>query len=100
MDNLFDLKDTSDVPEIIAKELTVNKIDDFEIKIIELFKKALDGGLEELGLDQIAVGYNRLYGEVELKTRKQLSIKIYSMVNSDKPHILAVKKRKGVYKLK
>lgn len=100
MNNIFDLEDTKDVTESLASELSVNKKDDFEIRILKLFNIAKEQNIFELSLDQIAVGYDRKFKIEEVKSRKQIALKIYTIANSTNPDIEAVPRRKGIYKLR
>lgn len=94
-DSLFDLQNLSDLPKDFREELSINRRDDFEMQIIDLFKRA--GG--ELSLDQVQVGFYRLYKE--RKERKQIMSKLYNMSRkSGAAAIESVKGRKGVYRLK
>ena len=92
--NIFDLSNASDIPDEIKRELNVLKRDDFEKRLIELFKIANC----ELNLDQVQVGYYRKYGEI--KERRIITAKLYNMCRTDHPAIESVTGKKGVYRLK
>lgn len=91
--DIFDLSDLSDLPQSIKSELNVMKRDDFENKIIEVFRKAN----RDLTLDEVTVGYFRLHNEQ--KERKQIMSKLYNMSRSTRPAIESVAGKKGVYRL-
>ncbi len=93
-ENIFDLSNVSDIPDGIKKELNVLKMDDFERKLIELFKIAK----ADLNLDQVQVGYYRKYNEH--KERRTITAKLYNMCRGEHPAIESVEGRKGVYRLK
>ena len=92
--DLFSLENIDDLPESVKKELKAFKRDNFEKKLIELFKLATS----ELNLDQIQAGYFRLHKEV--KDRRQITTKLYNMSKSDRPAIESIEGKKGVYRLK
>ncbi|MDA0307507.1 MAG: hypothetical protein O2832_02140 [Proteobacteria bacterium] len=90
--DIFDLNNLSDIPNEIKSDLKVLSRDGFEKKIIDIFKKAN----RELNIDEITVGYYRVYKEV--KERRQVMTKLYNMARSPRPAIEAMP-QKGVYKL-
>ena len=92
--DIFDLSDLSDLPQDLKNELVVNRRDDFELKMISLFKMAK----RELNIDQIQAAYFRKYNEY--KERTKITAKLYNMARSSNSAIESVKGRKGVYKLK
>lgn len=92
--DIFDLSDLSDLPQDLKNELVVNRRDDFELKMISLFKMAG----RELNIDQIQAAYFRKYNEY--KERTKITAKLYNMARSSNSAIESVKGRKGVYKLK
>lgn len=92
--NIFDLSNTSDIPDEIKKELNILKMDDFEKRLIELFKIAKS----DLNLDQVQVGYFRKYGEN--KDRRAITTKLYNISRGEHAPIESVEGRKGVYRLK
>lgn len=94
MNSLFDLKNLSDLPPELRKDLGATKRDEFENELIQLFKMA-DG---ELTLDQVQVGYYRKYNKV--CERRKLMMKLYNISRAKSPAIESVEKRKGVYKLR
>lgn len=91
--DIFDLSNQSDLPQELRNELVVNKRDDFEQKIIDLFKLAGVG----LNIDQIQAGYFRKYGEH--KERSKINSKLYNMSRANNPAIESVTGKKGVYKM-
>ena len=92
--NIFDLSNSSDLPEELRSELNAFKRSDFERRLIMLFRLSN----QELSLDQLQVGYFRKYGEI--KDRRTITAKLYNMCRSDNPAIASVKGKKGVYRLK
>jgi hypothetical protein len=92
--NIFDLSDTSDLPQDLKEELAVNKRDDFEKNMIKLFQIAKC----ELNIDQIQAGYYRKFKEA--KKRTQITAKLYNMARASNSAINSVDGKKGVYKLK
>ena len=93
-EDLFSLDDLSDLPQELRDELVASKRDDYEKKIIELFK--LSGG--NLNIDQIQIAFYRKYGEH--KARNKITTKLYNMARSSSPAIESVQGKKGVYKLR
>lgn len=91
--DIFDLSDLSDLPQSIKSDLNVMKRDDFENKIIEVFRRAK----RDITLDEVTVGYYRLHNEQ--KERKQIMSKLYNMSRNNRPAIESVAGKKGVYKL-
>ena len=91
--NIFDLLDTSDLPDNLKNDLKRIKRSEIEERIINLLRVADD----DLSLNQLQVGYYRLYGEV--KDRRNLTAKLYIMCKSDNPIIASVKGKKGEYRL-
>ena len=91
--DIFDLSDLSDLPLSIKSDLNVVKRDDFENKIIEVFRRAN----RDIKLDEVTVGYFRLHNEQ--KERKQIMSKLYNMSRAERPAIESVAGKKGVYKL-
>jgi len=82
-------------PRLEPAQLALLKIsDDFELKMISLFKMAK----RELNIDQIQAAYFRKYNEY--KERTKITAKLYNMARSSNSAIESVKGRKGVYKLK
>ena len=91
--DIFDLSDLSDLPQNVKSDLNVLKRDDFENKIINVFRRAN----RELTLDEVTVGYYRLHNEE--KERKQIMAKLYNMSRTNRPAIKSIEGKKGVYKL-
>jgi len=94
--DIFDLTNSSDIPDSLKKEISAFKRDEFEKRLIELFKIAGGG----LNLDQVQVGYFRKYGEV--KERRTITAKLYNMCRTERGNsaIESVEGKKGVYRLK
>ena len=87
-ENIFDLTDVSDIPEEISAELS-NDI--FAQNILTLFNKAG----RNLTIDEITVGYYRQFKEI--KTKRQITVKLYSMARARKAKIRSIPNLKGVY---
>lgn len=92
--DIFDLNDTSDLPQELRSELVVNKRDDYEKQLIELFRMAG----RELNIDQVQTGYYRKYGEH--KERPKIIAKLYNMSRATNSAIESIASKKGVYRLK
>jgi hypothetical protein len=92
-DDIFNLSNLSDIPDSIKGELKILSRDGFEMKIIELFKKAG----RELNIDEVTVAYYRFFKEE--KNRSQIMTKLYNMSRSEHSAIKSIEGRKGVYKL-
>lgn len=91
--NIFDLSDLSDLPQNVKSDLNILKRDNFENKIIDVFRRAN----RELTLDELTVGYYRLHDEE--KERKQIMAKLYNMSRANQPAIKSIEGKKGIYKL-
>ena len=91
--NIFDLLDTSDLPDDLKNDLKRIKRSETEERIINLLRLAD----EDLSLNQLQVGYYRKYGEV--KERRKLTTKLYIMCKSENPVVTSVKGKKGKYRL-
>lgn len=87
-ENIFDLTDVSDIPEEISAELSN---DVFAQNILTLFNKAG----RNLTIDEITVGYYRQFKEI--KTKRQIMVKLYSMARARKAKIRSIPNTKGVY---
>ena len=87
-ENIFDLTDVSDIPEEISAELSN---DVFAQNIFTLFNKAG----RNLTIDEITVGYYRQFNEI--KTKRQIMVKLYSMARARRAKIKSIPKLKGVY---
>ena len=87
-ENIFDLTDVSDIPAEISKDLTH---DVFAQNILTLFNKAG----RNLTIDEITVGYYRQFKEI--KTKRQITVKLYSMARAKKAKIKSISQLKGVY---
>ena len=87
-ENIFDLTDVSDIPDEISTDLTN---DVFAQNILKLFKKAG----RNLSVDEITVGYYRQFKEI--KTKRQITVKLYSMARARSAKIRSIPNLKGVY---
>ena len=87
-ENIFDLTDVSDIPAEISAELSN---DVFAQNILTLFNKAG----RNLTIDEITVGYYRQFKEI--KTKRQITVKLYSMARAKKAKIRSIPNLKGVY---
>ena len=86
--NIFDLTDVSDVPAEISSELIC---DNFAQNILKLFELAG----RNLTIDEVTVGYYRQFKEI--KTKRQIMVKLYSMARARNAKIRSIPKLKGVY---
>ena len=86
--NIFDLTDVSDVPAEISSELIC---DNFAQNILKLFELAG----RNLTIDEVTVGYYRQFKEI--KTKRQIMVKLYSMARAKKAKIRSIPNLKGVY---
>ena len=87
-DDIFDTKNTDDLPEQLQKEVTK----EFDNNIIELFKIAE----RPLHINEVTVAYYRKYGTE--KTKRQITIKLCNMSRQINPKIIKYNK-KGYYRL-
>jgi hypothetical protein len=87
-DDIFDVKNTEDLPEQLQKAVTK----EFDNNIIELFKIAE----RPLHINEVTVAYYRKYG-IE-KTKRQITIKLCNMSRQINPKIIKYNK-KGYYRL-
>ena len=87
-ENIFDLTDVSDIPEEISAELSN---DVFAQNILTLFNKAG----RNLTIDEVTVGYYRQFKEI--KTKRQIMVKLYSMARAINAKIRSSPNLKGVY---
>ena len=87
-ENIFDLTDVSDIPAEISAELSC---DVFQQNILKLFKEAG----RNLTIDEITVGYYRQFKEI--KTKRQIMVKLYSMARAKNAKIRSIPNLKGVY---
>lgn len=86
--NIFDLTDVSDVPAEISSELIC---DNFAQNILKLFELAG----RNLNVNEITVGYYRQFNEI--KTKRQIMVKLYSMARAKEAKIRSIPNLKGVY---
>ena len=89
-ENIFDLTDVSDIPEEISTELSH---DVFAQNILTLFNKAG----RNLTIYEITVGYYRQFKEI--KTKRQIMVKLYSMARARNAKIRSIPNLKGVYEV-
>nr|DAJ14529.1 MAG TPA: hypothetical protein [Siphoviridae sp. ctD5s5] len=85
---LFDLTDVSDIPDEISTNLKCNV---FAQNILTLFDKAG----RNLTIDEIAVGYYRQFNVI--KTKRQITAKLYNMARAKNAKIRSIPNHKGVY---
>ena len=94
MNDIFDLKNLTDLPADIRGQLGATKRDELETELIGLLRVAG----RDLTLDEVMVGYYRQYKKP--CERRALMLKLYNMSRAKSPAIEAVEKRKGVYRLR
>ena len=87
-ENIFDLTDVSDIPVEISTELTY---DVFAQNILKLFNEAG----RNLTINEITVAYYRQFKEI--KTKRQIMVKLYSMARARNAKIRSIPNLKGVY---
>ena len=87
-ENIFDLTDVSDIPDEISTDLNC---DVFAQNILTLFNKAG----RNLTIDEVTVGYYRQFNEI--KTKRQIMVKLYSMARARRAKIKSIPNLKGVY---
>lgn len=87
-ENIFNLTDVSDVSVEISSELSYDKFAQNILKLFELAGRNLD-------VNEVTVGYYRQFKEV--KTRRQILLKLYSMARGKNPKIKSVGQGRGVY---
>ena len=87
-ENIFDLMDVSDIPAEISTNL---RCDVFAQNILKLFNEAG----RNLSVDEITVGYYRQFKEI--KTKRQIIVKLYSMAKAREAKIKSIPNHKGVY---
>ena len=87
-ENIFDLTDVSDIPDEISTDLNY---DVFAQNILKLFKEAG----RSLSIAEITVGYYRQFKEI--KTKRQIMVKLYSMARAREAKIKSISQLKGVY---
>ena len=87
-ENIFDLIDISDIPDEISTDLNY---DVFAQNILTLFNKAG----RNLTINEITVGYYRQFNVI--KTKRQITVKLYNMARARKAKIRSIPNLKGVY---
>ena len=87
-ENIFDLTDISDIPAEISAELNN---DVFAQNILKLFNEAG----RNLSIPEVTVGYYRQFKEI--KTKRQIMVKLYSMARARRAKIKSIPNFKGVY---
>ena len=87
-ENIFDLTDISDIPAEISAELNN---DVFAQNILKLFNEAG----RNLSIPEVTVGYYRQFKEI--KTKRQIMVKLYSMARARRAKIKSIHNFKGVY---
>ena len=91
---IFDLSNTSDLPEKLFNELTCNKEKGTFIRNIIYLLGLSEGGLH---LDEIQVGYFREFG-IYIQ-RHILVQRLYNSAKKEGSSIYSAKGRKGIYGL-
>lgn len=86
--------DLSDLPESLIKQIPSARTDEVEQQIIDLLRMELEG---VASVDEVLVGLFRKTGTVH--DRKKLSSKLYRMVNSRPQLLVAIERKRGVYRL-
>lgn len=89
-ENIFDLIDISDIPAEVSTGL---RCDVFAQNILKLLNKAG----RKLTVDEITVGYYRQFKEI--KTKRQIVLKLYNMARKEEAKIMSIPHRKGVYEV-
>ena len=84
----------SDLPEELLKQIPAVRVDDLEREVIDLLRDQLEGAGS---VDEILVGLYRKSGMIH--ERRRIAGKLYRMVNSNPQLLIAVEKRRGVYRL-
>lgn len=84
----------ADLPEGLLKQIPAVRVDDLEREVIDLLRDQLEGAGS---VDEILVGLYRKSGVIH--DRRRIAGKLYRMVNSSPQLLLAVEKRRGVYRL-
>ena len=90
MNDIFDIKNVDDIPIEIKNELNNHN---YTYNILELFRIAN----RALSIDEVTIGYYRKFKE--LKTKTQITSKLYMMAKSNQPKIVRIPGFKGIYKL-
>ncbi len=90
--DIFDVASISDLPDEMRKEIEARRLDDFEVKIMELFKIAN----RALSIDEVMVAFYRKYHI--LKNRRQILNKLYQIAKTGNSDLIMVKR--GIYELK
>ena len=88
--NIFDLTDISDIPAKISTDL---RYDVFAQNILKLFNEAG----RNLSVDEVTVGYYRQFKQI--KTKRQIVLKLYNMAREEGAKIMSIPNRKGVYRV-
>ena len=87
-ENIFDLTDVSDIPAEISTDLTH---DVFAQNILKLFEEAG----RKLTVDEVTVAYYRRFNEI--KTKRQIMVKLYSMARARRAKIRSIPNLRGGY---
>ena len=87
-ENIFDLTDVSDIPAKISSDL---RCDVFAQNILKLFNEAG----RSLTVPEVTVAYYRRFNEI--KTKRQIMVKLYSMARAREVKIKSIPNRKGMY---
>lgn len=89
--SLFDLNELDDIPDKIKQDLSKDEFAEQLVKLLTMAGRPLN-------LDELTVGYYRVFKKI--KTKKQIMTKTYNMHRSKYSKIEAVPHRKGVYRLR
>ena len=84
----------ADLPEGLLKQIPAVRVDDLEREVVDLLRDQLEGAGS---VDEILVGLYRKSGVIH--ERRRIAGKLYRMVNSSPQLLIAVEKRRGVYRL-
>lgn len=88
------LGDLRDLPQELLQQIPSARTDALERAIHALIEGQFGG---VASVDEVLVGLYRADGTI--LDRKKLSSKLYRMVNSNPPLLVAVPKRRGVYRI-
>lgn len=100
---LFDTEDLSDIKDKDKVKIGRGKQDIFGERIMELFIKAKDAGIEKLTVNQVTVAYYRSFvenGDSKAKTNIQIMNKLFAMAAGGKYPLEKVEGEQGTYRLK
>lgn len=90
MNEIFNFKETRDIPDSLLKQINIFKIREDSQKLFHLFKLK-----QKLSIDEVLIGLYRLYGIQ--KTRVWVSSTLYNL--SRKKLVKKVEGENGTYKI-